>query len=69
MKISRLIRRLTQLEKEHGNIDIIYAADDEGNNYSEVHYDASPVWYLETDAVSLDSEFKVDGMKKVVCIN
>ena len=45
MKASELIINLQKLIEEHGDLDVIYAKDDEGNGYSEVYYNPSVGMY------------------------
>jgi len=40
IKASRLIRQLQKLVGEHGDLDLIYSKDDEGNEFHPVSYDA-----------------------------
>lgn len=37
-RISHLIRELTTLKKEHGDLELIYSTDDEGNDFDEVKF-------------------------------
>jgi len=41
MKASQLIINLQKLIDEYGDKDIVYSKDDEGNEYSNVHYEPS----------------------------
>ena len=34
MKLNEYIKRLQELKKEHGNVEVIYSMDDEGNGES-----------------------------------
>lgn len=36
MNLSDYIKQLQKLEKEYGDLPVIYASDDEGNNYHKV---------------------------------
>ena len=41
MKVSEMIKNLTEFMAEHGDLDCWYAKDDEGNGYREVHFKPS----------------------------
>jgi len=45
MKLQDYINELTKLLDEHGNLEIVYASDDEGNYYDVVHYNPTGVQY------------------------
>jgi len=63
MKAKELIERLQELVIEHGNLDLIFAGDNEGNNYEEVYYSASVCNYE-------DGEREEPGEKPThICIN
>ena len=38
MKLSKFIEGLQALAKEHGDLEVVYSVDDEGNSYHPVHY-------------------------------
>jgi len=66
MKLNDYIKKLQKLEKEgYGELDIIYAKDDEGNAYSEVFFNPS-VGYLDEDGGFLSKE---NAEKTHICIN
>lgn len=41
MKLDKYIEVLLQLQKEHGNLDVVYSSDEEGNSFHKVEYDPS----------------------------
>lgn len=63
MKLNQFIKELQVLKKIHGNIDLVYSKDDEGNGFSEVFY--SP-----TAGNFNDGEFNEKSEDiNVICIN
>ena len=71
MKLSEYIKRLQELKKEHGNVEVIYSMDDEGNGFQKVHYHPT-AGIFEPDRLGR-GEFMTPDMtdKKVnvVCVN
>lgn len=72
MKASELIIDLKALIKVYGDLDIIYATDDEGNGYDKVHYTPSVYIFIAKDHIIS----KEDTIKKgeqfipnAICIN
>lgn len=65
MKASRLIKRLTNLINQYGDLPLIYAADNEGNYYEEVYYDATPCEFTENDYITVEP----DKTPTHICIN
>ena len=46
MTLNQYIKKLKKVASEgHGSRQIIYAKDDEGNDYGEVFFDPAPVYY------------------------
>lgn len=41
MKLSEYIKNLQSIKKKHGDLDVIYAKDDEGNGFNQIIYDPS----------------------------
>ena len=75
MKISDMIRNLYGFLKENGDLECWYAADDEGNEYREVHF--PPSLYYANDNGDVyqsiqDFDFNedlVDGIRQICIIN
>jgi UDP-N-acetylglucosamine 2-epimerase len=63
MKLKDYIKKLQEIADKHPNLTVVYAADDEGNRFSEVFYDPS---YGHFDGESFEN-----GDKKInaVCVN
>jgi len=70
MKLSEYIKNLQQYEKEYGHLNVIYSADDEGNNFKNVIYSPSLGYYDGEDYMFVDEDedyFHEDV--NCVCIN
>jgi len=64
MTLREYIKALQELEKQHGNKEVWYSSDEEGNNYEPVHY--SPTVCRLAD---VSFGIIVNKNKKVVVIN
>ena len=74
MKLSKYIQDLQKLLKEHGDLEIIYASDDEGNDHNKVSYTPSMVYYSHSDRCVISEDEMIeyeleDEYEKVICIN
>lgn len=75
MKLSEYIKELNKLKKEYGNLEVIYAKDEEGNNFHSVNYEPSlcqvenlEEYYLEI--VGFNGDPSIDKKDfNAVCIN
>ncbi len=65
MKAKELIERLKELVIEHGNLELIYGADDEGNEYNTVQYSASVCKYENEEREEVEKGEKPTH----ICIN
>lgn len=64
MTLSEFIKHLQELEEKHGNKEVWYAIDDEGNDYLQIHYKPS-VHRLADISFGID----VNKNKKVIVVN
>ena len=79
MKLSRIIKDLTNIMKKYGDLECVYTIDEEGNAYHKVYYRPSigrwsEAWfeYLpEQDYLLLleDYTVKEEDYERVACIN
>ena len=73
MKLTKYIEKLQELLKEHGDLELIYSTDDEGNEYRKLHYDPCIVNYIESDYCIIHEEdleeYNETDYQKVICIN
>lgn len=64
MTLTEYIKKLQMLEaKGHGECEVIYARDDEGNGYQPVSYEPSRGYFDGEDYDSMNED------ANVVCIN
>jgi len=73
MKLNDHIKALQKIQETYGNLDLIYAKDDEGNAYSEVKYLPVMVYYnsVDRDIISENDieEYEQTEYEIVCCIN
>ena len=73
MKLTTYIKKLQELLTEHGDLELIYSSDDEGNNYDKVHYEPSLVNYIASDREVIHEddleEWEESDYEKVICVN
>lgn len=62
IKLNKYIEDLQKILKKHGNLQVIYAKDDEGNAFYPVNYSPSVGNYSE-------GEFDNEGEVNSVCVN
>ena len=63
MKLSEMIKNLQEIKEKHGDLECIYAADEEGNSYSNVFYSPSTGKFENLDFTVSDDDVNA------VCIN
>jgi len=64
MKASELLQRLEDLILAHGDLELVYAVDDEGNDYDSITYPANDC-YWDGENYQFDDEKKPTH----ICIN
>lgn len=73
MKLQQYIEKLQELLNEHGNLELIYSTDDEGNEYNTVNYEPSLANYIASDKEVIHGddlrEWDESDYKKVICLN
>lgn len=73
MKLTKYIEKLQKLLKEHGDLELIYSTDDEGNAYNTVNYEPSLVNYIASDREVIHEddleEWEESEYQKVICVN
>lgn len=73
MKLKEYIEKLNKLYKEHGDLELIYSRDDEGNEFNYLNFDPSLVNYIPSDlSVITDEdleEYDESEYQKVICVN
>lgn len=71
-KLSEYIENLKDILEEYGDLDVVYAKDEEGNGFNEVCYTPSVGYYEDREFTSIDEkdEDDEDDIKiNAVCIN
>lgn len=71
MKLKEYISKLEVLLEKHGDVDIIYSSDSEGNSYEKVLYEPSACKFTDGDTEELVKFVSHYPRVKVnaVCIN
>lgn len=69
MQLSEYVKKLNEKLKEHGDMPIVYAIDDEGNGFDDVHYGPTVMWRTQTEVLDIDDPNKGSNGHKVLCIN
>ncbi len=64
MKANKLIEKLEMLIKEHGDQNIVYSKDDEGNEFNFVNFEATAGRYDDDD-----KNFDETATVNCFCIN
>lgn len=67
MKLKAYIKKLQAIAKKHGDLNVVYSCDDEGNEFKMVAYNPSVGSFNDSEWGQDDEteEFKVDA----VCLN
>jgi hypothetical protein len=59
MELKEYIGNLQEVLKEHGNLEVVYSADDEGNYFGAVSFGPSiGTWNEEDQEFSSEDQFK-----------
>ena len=71
MQLKEYIEKLQELYLEHGDLELVYAVDDEGNYYDKVSYDPGIINMCGEDRISEEDieEYSSEEIKQCVCIN
>ena len=73
MKLTTYIEKLQELLAEHGDLELIYSNDDEGNEYRKLYFDPGVVNYIESNYCIIHEddleEWNESEYQKVICIN
>ena len=71
MRLKEYIEKLQELYLENGNLELVYAVDDEGNYYDKVSYDPGIINMCGEDRISEEDieEYSSEEIKQYVCIN
>ena len=67
MTLNQYIKELQELvlqNPEHGDLEVVYSRDDEGNGFNKVHFGPSKGKFDEDD-----KDFDQEGEPNAVCVN
>ena len=75
MNLRQYLKGLKKLVREHGDSEVVYASDEEGNSFHKVFYTPSVGFYKNGEYYPADAETKESIEKKfgkehsAVCVN
>ena len=73
VKLTTYIEKLQELLQEHGDLELIYSTDDEGNEYRKLYCYPEVVNYIESDYCIIHEddieEYDESEYNKVICVN
>lgn len=73
MRLTEYITQLQLIKDEYGDLELIYAKDDEGNGYQEVRYLPTRVYYNKSDRELISEsdieDYDLPEYKIVCCVN
>ena len=68
MKLKNLIEELQKVYEKHGNINVVYASDDEGNFFQSVTFTPS-IGYYKDNEFHMGEDIPKGKKINAVCIN
>jgi len=68
MKISEMIKNLTKIKKEHGNLNLVYSIDDEGNEFKQICFTPTIGHYEDREFCPIDNKEDHDKINSC-CVN
>ena len=68
MILSEYISNLQEILKDHGDIEVVYSSDSEGNSFHRVGHKPSIGTFYEEDQEFLSQEENTDAIN-AVCVN
>jgi hypothetical protein len=66
MRLKQYIKKLNALEKEHGDLIVVYSIDDEGNGYQKVEFDPT---LMQVENIENQYLKTTDEGVPVICVN
>lgn len=73
MKLTKYIEKLQELLNKHGDLELIYSSDDEGNSYDRIAYLPNIVYFDMNNRERICSEdleeWDESDYQKVICVN
>lgn len=74
MKLLEYIEKLQALAQEHGDLELVYSVDDEGNYFRKVGFHPSEGLFRDNEFVSatMFEDYEIDNIPEninAICIN
>lgn len=72
MKLSDYINKLKEIQEKFGDLEVIYASDDEGNYFNKVKVDPTPCSYYGGEDICFEQDYGEDCGEfepNAVCVN
>lgn len=69
MVLSEYINNLTEFLKEHGDLNVVYSVDEEGNSFNQVCFPPTVGYFDDCDFVSTDNFDEGSYEINSICIN
>ena len=70
MKATKFIKELQELVDKYGDLELVYAKDDEGNGFSKLSFGPTPGIYHDRDhEFSEIDETEEDTGANAICVN
>lgn len=72
MRLTEYIAKLQRIKDDYGDLELIYAKDDEGNGYNKVSYLPEMYYYREEDGDMLNEAYvntRASKYVQVCCVN
>lgn len=69
MKVSQLIKDLQELKEKFGDLDVIYAKDDEGNSYNFINHHPSVGEFYSKDKEFNQIDEGIEIKFNAICVN
>lgn len=79
MNLREYLEKLNKLVEENPNyleLEVIYSSDDEGNSYSNIHHEPTPVFIEEDegdkycyDKENYEEEYEEEFVPNSICVN
>lgn len=69
MVLSEYINNLQQILEEHGDLEVVYSSDDEGNDFNRVYHTPNIGHYSNREFIGINNEDDFNHDVNAVCIN
>lgn len=69
MTLAEYAQQITAMAKKHGNLEVYFSIDDEGNDFQPVNFLPSVIVVNKYGEVVMPEDKKKSGHREVICIN